>query len=117
MSRVEREMPIHLAVLQYLRLRFPGAVIHHSPNEASLKGPAVARMIAKNRNMGMVKGFPDLLVLDDGEVMGFEVKAEGGRLTDSQKDVGEQFAANGCRWAVVRSVVDVEECLAEWGSK
>ena len=40
--RVDRERPIHLAVLHYLRLKFPGCVIHHSPNELALKGREVA---------------------------------------------------------------------------
>lgn len=110
----DREGQVHMAVLAYLRLRFPGAIIHHSANETGLKGQAVARQIAKQKRMGMVPGFPDLVVLHDGEAMFFEIKAEGGRETDAQKAVREHLTAQGFRAAVVRSVQDVEECLEHW---
>lgn len=114
MARGSPERRIHLAVLHHLRLRFPRAIIHHSANEIGLKGKDVARQIAGQKHMGMVVGFPDLIVLHDGEAMFFEVKAEGGRETPAQKDVRETLTAQGFRAAVVRSVQDVEECLEHW---
>ena len=110
----DREGQVHMAVLAYLRLRFPRALIHHSANETGLRGQAVARQIAKQKRMGMAPGFPDLVVLHDGEAMFFEIKAEGGRETDAQKAVREHLTAQGFRAAVVRSVQDVEECLEHW---
>lgn len=114
-KHVSREMPIHVGILGYLRDKFPNAIIHHSPNEFGMSGKAVARQIAKHKRMGMVVGFPDLVVIHCGAVMGFEVKAEGNYARPSQKAVGEQFKANGAFWAVVRSKDDVRDCLAEWG--
>lgn len=109
------EGPIHQAVLHYLHLALPGAIIHHSPNETSLKGPAVARMIAKQKNMGMRPGFPDLLVMWRGFTWGFEVKAgKGGRLSDAQKDMQKAFQTNGFQYAVVRSVDDARDCVEGW---
>lgn len=111
---VDRERPIHLAILKYLRLQYPDALIHHSANEVDLRSKDVARAIAKSKHMGMVPGFPDLLVIWRAYVWGFEVKAEGNYATKSQKDVGTLMENNGAKWAVVRSVDDVKECIAEW---
>ena len=113
--RVDRERPIHLAVLHYLRLKFPGCVIHHSPNELALKGREVAMQIAKAKHFGMAVGFPDLVAFTSHGALFFEVKAEGNYLTPEQKAVGEKLTAAGFRHAVVRSVDDVDEALEAWG--
>lgn len=112
--RIDREGPIHRAILGYLRAQFPSAVIHHSPNEVSLRGKDVARAIAKAKGLGMAVGFPDLLMIHDGHTVAFEVKAEKGRATDAQSNIGELMIANGAMWAVVRSVDDVKARLKAW---
>lgn len=109
--RQSPERKIHLAVLEYLRLRLPGAVVHHSPNEIGLKGKDVARQIAKAKHLGMLPGYPDLIVHWQGLTIGFEVKAPGNSLTAAQKAVRDAFRANGLRFYVVRSVSDVEAAL------
>lgn len=109
------ELPIHRSILQYLRLRLPHAVTHHSPQNLGIKGPEIARAVALSKSMGMVPGFPDLITIADGKVMGFEIKAEGGTTSDAQKVVGAAMQANGAHWAVVRSIDDVREYLAAWG--
>lgn len=109
------ELPIHRAVLHYLKLALPGAVIHHSAQNLGVTGPAIARAVALSKSMGMCVGFPDLLVIWRGRVMGFEVKAEGGTTSETQRAVGAAFGDNGARWAVVRSIDDVRDCLADWG--
>ena len=108
------EGPIHAAVLAHLRNQYPKAVIHHSPNETDVKGPMIARAIAKQKMMGMLVGFPDLLMLLDGRFYGFEVKAEGGRTSDAQLAVGEAIVAAGGFWAVVRSIDDVKDKMDKW---
>jgi hypothetical protein len=113
-ARRDREGPIHKAILAHLRVRLPGAVIHHSPNETDLSGPQAVRLVGKARCRGMLKGFPDLIVLWRGRVWGFECKAPGNRATLEQKAVGEAIHANGGRWAAVRSIEEVEERIAEW---
>lgn len=114
MTRVDREGPIHRAILTYLRTQYPDALIHHSPNETDLRGKDVARAIAKQKGLGMAVGFPDLLMVWRGYMWGFEVKAEGNYASTKQKDVGVLLENNGAKWAVVRSIDDVRECIAEW---
>lgn len=108
------EGPIHGAILTYLRRQYPQAVIHHSPNETDVRGPAIARAIAKQKMMGMLVGFPDLIMLHEGRLYTFEVKAEGGRTSEAQKAVGEAIVASGGFWAVVRSIDDVREKMGQW---
>ena len=115
MTRAQPESTIHLDILRYLRTVLPRAVIHHSPNEFGMAGDGIARQMAKARHMGTVKGWPDLEVLLNGGVMFFEVKAPGGRLTQEQRQVGDELLEAGFYWAVVRSIDDVREMLASWG--
>lgn len=112
--RSNPEQAVHAAVLTYLRTTFPRAVIHHSPNEVDMRGPEAAKSIAKARKMGTVKGWPDIEMLHRGAFWTFEVKSEGGRTTPEQAAVGAQIIAGGGRWAVVRSIDDVAECIEEW---
>ena len=114
MTWTDREGPVHRSILAHLRRLFPQAIIHHSPNGSSLRGPEVARQIAKAKSLGMVKGFPDLVVFHDGEALFFEVKAEGGKTQPEQDEVLAQLQAQGFRAAVVRSQQDVDEALAHW---
>ena len=97
MPNASPERRIHLAVLGYLRLRLPDAAIHHSANEIGLAGKAVARQIAKAKHMGMMVGFPDLMVLWRGQALFFEVKAPGNYPTEAQKAAHELLTANGAQ--------------------
>lgn len=112
------ELPIHRAVLHYLQLALPGAVIHHSAQNLGIGGgkdAKIARAVALAKSMGMRIGFPDLLVIWRGRCMGFEVKAEGGLSSEAQARVGQDFVTNGAQYAVVRGIDDVREVLAAWG--
>lgn len=115
--RVDRESPIQRAIVKHLRTVLPGAIIHHSRNEINKRGLAFAKEIAQAKSKGALTGFPDLIVLPWSHVGPFflEVKAEGNYATDAQKDVHRQLTELGYRVAVVRSVDDVSEKLAEWG--
>jgi hypothetical protein len=116
-KRRDREGPIHRAVIAYLRLALPGAVIHHSPNEVGVKGRDIARAIAKAKHNGMIVGFPDIIVIWAGNVWTFEVKAAGNYPSDDQCEVGRMIRAQGGKWAVVRSVDDAAEAVSQWRSE
>ena len=110
------EAAIQVAIVRYLRLALPGAVIHASPGGAKLAGNARDRGIAmhKLKSMGMLVGFPDLIVLWRGSLFALEVKRSGEDPDEDQLWVGRRIVANGGKWAVVRSVDDAKACLAEW---
>lgn len=116
--RRDIEGPIHRSILAYLRVALPHALIHHSPNETDMRGPAAIRMVVKARSLGTRKGWPDLEVhLRYGTALYFEVKAPGNYADDEQNAVGAALEDLGNHWAVVRSVEDVRDCLDEWGVK
>jgi hypothetical protein len=113
---VDREGPIQRAIIAYLFLRLPRAVIHASPNSfGDLHGPAIARQVAKAKMNGMVPGWPDIECFWKGHALFFEVKAGSNTAQDTQKQVGADLIAQGAKWAVVRSVSDVSDCLRGWG--
>lgn len=118
-KRVDLEGPIHRSILAYLRRALPGAIIHHSANEIGISGKEAARQVAKAKSLGMVPGFPDLVVFLTADVgpLFFEVKAKGGTLTQSQRDVIAALDALGYRVAMVRSIDDVAARLRDWGIK
>lgn len=116
-TRVDHETPIHLDCLAWLHAQFPDALIHHSANESGLRGGAsssVARAQGRAKDMGMMPGFPDLLVIWRGHVWGIEIKAPKGRVQASLEKVGLLMENNGARWAVVRSRTELEEVVAAW---
>ena len=116
MKRVNREGPIHLAILAYLNVRCQGAVVQASPNSfGDLHGPQVARQVAKAKHWGMMPGWPDIECVWRGHAIFFEVKAPGGRLSDAQKEVGARLKDMGALWAMVTSIDEVELALIEWG--
>jgi len=111
------ERAIQRAVVAYLRQVLPGAVVHHSVNEQALSGRdrKAAAIAMRNAKLdGMLPGWPDIEVLTDARTLFFEIKREGGRLTDTQRKLHEEIRALGYSVAVVRSIEDVREALAEW---
>lgn len=114
---VDREGPVQIAIVDWLRGAMPDAIVHHCRNEINRSGYSIAKELADAKRKGAVPGFPDLLVLPYATVgaIFFEVKAEGAYARKNQRAIHEQLRALGYRVAVVRSVQDVRECLQEWG--
>lgn len=93
----------------------------HCPNGSVLAGDGKARAIQANalKRAGVVNGFPDLILIRraDGpaRVGFFEVKREGEKLRPEQADFADRCQKWQLPFAVVRSVDDAKEALAEWG--
>lgn len=114
MARVDREGPIHKAIVDYLRAVLPGSIVHYCKNEINKSGMAFAVELAKARRKGAVTGFPDIIALTSSGALFFEVKAPAGYPTKTQKEVHAKLQGLGYRVAVVRSIDDVSEKLKEW---
>lgn len=116
-KRIDREGPIHKAIVDWLRLVLPGAITHHNRNEINKRGGLIAKELAEASRRGVVKGFPDILVLPWAHVgpMLFEVKAPGNYADATQKALHARLEALGYRVAVVRSIDDVRAALQAWG--
>ena len=78
-------------------------------------GEARGRQMNALKGDGLYPGFPDLIVFSKGRVGLLEVKAEGGRLQDTQKDCHEHLRREGLPVAVVRSSLDAFDTLKAWG--
>lgn len=116
------ESAIQIAIVRYLRLQYPGAIIHHSRNEGNRGGSKGVRDGARGKQMGLMAGFPDLLVgLCDIEgwplpPIGIEVKTAKGRQSDAQKDAQRMFESLGWIYRFCRSVDDVAALMDELGA-
>lgn len=110
------EATIHRAVLSWLRVVLPEALIWHPANETRRPGKAGNVERAMNAAMGVLAGVPDICGRTQEGDWYMEIKAEGGYLSPAQKAFRDSLAALGCpRYAVVRSIEDAREALAEWG--
>jgi len=114
---VDREGPVQRKIVRFLRKAMPFAIVHHAKSEINKSGAAIMREQAQAKLNGALLGFPDLIVLPYASVgvLFFEVKAEGNYASKPQKEMHGNMRKLGYRVAVVRSVEDVRESLAEWG--
>ena len=112
MPRNQAEYELHKNVVEWLRWQKPDCVWFHPYNGAYMSKATAG----KGKALGVLPGVADLVfVLTLGRVGFIELKAEGGTLTDAQKE----FAANvrhldNPRYAVAYSIDEVREILTRW---
>ena len=111
------EANLHRQIVQYLRLVLPGAVVHHSANEVRRGGRRGHINRAINVGMGVVPGYPDLVIHAPDLTAFIEIKTDSGRLSEAQKALHERLTGMGYQIAVARSLDDVRAALAAWGFK
>jgi hypothetical protein len=114
-GRVMPEAAIQRSVVRYLRTVLP----HGFLVVAVSNNPRSAIAGAREKGMGMLKGWPDLAVYgrgsDDRPFAGFiECKAPGKYLRPEQRDTLDRLEDCGHPTAVVRSIEDVQRIIAEW---
>lgn len=78
--RLRPEDILHTNVCKYILLKYPGAVIHHSPNEG--KRSAFERYMLKVLHVS--SGFPDLLIVYKNKMIALELKEGKNKLTVKQ---------------------------------
>jgi len=113
-KRVDREGPIQKAILAYIAVRLPSALVHHSPNETNMRGRQAQRMVSDAKELGMRPGWPDIEILWQRHFWTMEVKAPGGYPTENQIETGRLIVEQGGKWAVVRSVEDAKDAIHGW---
>ncbi len=110
------EAQVHKAILHWLQRAYPKALVHHSANEVSLSGGAARAAVGKAKGLGMVPGWPDLtILLPGGRAVFIEVKTDGGKLSDAQRDVHARLIAMGFPVSVCRSVDDAQRFMGMVG--
>lgn len=90
----------------------------HVPNGAVLAGNAKRRAIQMNalKADGLKVGFPDLSIYNSkGRIAHIEVKDATGEQSEAQKTCQAILEGMGHKYAVCRSIEDVDAALADWG--
>jgi hypothetical protein len=110
--RSRPEQAIQAAVVQYLRLALPGALVFAVPNNERRPVP------------GMYAGMADLVICPAvpwpapcAAVSFMEIKAPKGKLRSTQEAFRDFCRSRNLPWACVRSVEDAERALVAWGWK
>lgn len=102
----------HRAVVAHLERRaVPGLLYWHTPN-GELRRPAAGGRL---RAMGSRAGIPDLLLMRAGQLYALELKRDGGRVSDAQREAMAELSAAG---AIVAVAYGLDEALAQltaWG--
>lgn len=106
------EYRIQASVVQWVRLVAPEVVIFAIPN-GGLRTKAEAALL---RWVGTLAGVPDLcIVMPGGRCAFFEVKTDAGKLSPAQADMLARLDDMDVPYAIIRSVDDARDALAELG--
>lgn len=109
--RSREEYHLQTAVARFLGVCCPDLLWSHFP-AGEARDEITGR---KLKAMGLKRGWPDIILCCPDGVMGaIELKAEGGKLSADQKMFSEALEASGGRFALCRSLGDVEAALAAW---
>ena len=103
------ETDLQKQVIKYLDLVLPSqSLVHHSPNEGNHK----IQYFHKQKLMGVVKGFPDLMILlPKTKPLFIELKQPGNYPTEQQRNIGSLLIDLGNEYAVCRSLQEVQAFL------
>lgn len=82
---------LHIGLLEYIRLQYPKALVHHSANE----GKRTPFEQFKIKRLGLKKGFPDLIIIFNGRNLALELKTSKGKPSDEQEAWIEVLQAHG----------------------
>lgn len=120
---IDREGPIQAAIVEYLRIQYPNALLFSVPNELAskvvgwMKGKDMRGRHAgaqkKAKAQGMLAGMADICFVADGVFFAFEVKAKGNYQQPNQKAAQLRVENNGGHYFVVRSIDDVKAAIDE----
>ena len=93
--------------------RLSTAVVAAVVNETNRSGRGAMLETQRKRGMGMLPGFPDMIVIYQGNVIFLEVKKPKGTLQPNQKAVHERLRRHGMDVRVIRSADDVAAIAEE----
>lgn len=106
------EYEIHKAVVDWLAVALPNALVMHIPNN-----PRSQASGARLKKMGMKAGAADLIIIHHGVIAFVEVKKDKGRLSEAQKVFRDTCAEHQLPYAVIRGVGDLQAFLDDLGIK
>lgn len=114
------EQDIQKAVIAHLRTRgMPGVVFWHTPNGAFLggkrnrKGASIQGAVMKG--MGVRAGVSDVIAVHQGRIFALELKAPGGRPTESQLEFIADMERAGAFTCLAEGIDRAIAVLESWG--
>jgi hypothetical protein len=106
------EQTIQRAVFEHLAVRrVPGVFAFHPANGGWRSRPEAAIL----KGLGVVAGVPDIILVRDGRAYALELKAQGGRLSDAQRQAHGALRAAGAEVATAIGLDDALAQLEDWG--
>jgi hypothetical protein len=117
MARKRPEQALQIALAKYLKHALRAPTYWTSVDAGAGKMTAASAGLRKAR--GVKAGFPDVLVMHplglNTLVVGIELKAKKGRLSDAQAATCEALWAANARYVECRSLEEVQRCLERAG--
>jgi hypothetical protein len=113
MRRVaDSEDAIQRAVFEHLAIRGARGVFAFHPANGGYRRPVEA---ARLKGLGVRPGVPDVIAFHRGQVYAIELKTEGGRATDTQRQAIEDIRAAGGHAQVCHGLDQALAILEGWG--
>ena len=116
MSMVRDEQKLQMQVKKFLELALPYPDAWFTAIPAGGGGKVRGGIL---KGMGYKAGTPDMLVIyrppSGPIVIWLELKSAQGRASKAQEQCRKDLIAAGCKWALVRSLDDVERALRGFG--
>src|SRR5579872_6481774 len=107
-----REARVQAAIVEWIRTIAPDFLVFHPANGGWRTKAEAARF----KWLGVVAGIPDLVMIGrDGAAYFLEIKAEGGSLSEAQREMRDRLTAMRVPYAVAKSIDDTRRALAIWG--
>lgn len=111
MRRAQPEQALQRQVVQFLAVALEGNSFFTTiplGGGGRLRGAIL-------HGLGVKRGLPDVLVINDGRAIWLELKAKRGFVSEAQRGCHAALASARCPVAVVRSLDDVIEALQRAG--
>jgi VRR-NUC domain len=109
--RQRPEQALQRALIEHLRVRGADGVVYLHPANGGARS-AIEGAILKG--MGVVPGAPDLLMWHQGRSYALELKAEAGRVSESQADMLGRLGKAGVLTAVCHGIDPALATLEGW---
>ena len=90
-------------------------VFFHVPNESVSKTKKDMLRLLKKKQLGMISGAPDFVIVTQNKTLFIELKTTKGRQSDFQKLFQTWSAKNNIQYYIVRDIKDLEDILLSNG--
>jgi hypothetical protein len=110
--RQRPEAAIQRAVFQHLRARGAPGVFAFHPANGGYRKPVEAAIM---KGLGVVAGVPDIIAVHEGRCYAMELKAEGGRPTETQLAAVAAMEAAGAYCCIAEGLDRALAVLEGWG--